>query len=339
MQNSENLRNGLVYDPALDGLRGFSVAAVIMCHAYNSVAPGGWVGVDVFFVLSGYLITSLLRDELAQRGAVNLWRFYYRRLLRLMPPLWCLLLALLPIVLLWHPDQLKGWLTSAAYVMNWNRAFGWAPDYVLGHTWSLSEEEQFYLLWPAAFLCLANRRPLRWLCGLLLIAIVWRCYSVWRGAAPNWTYNNFFTHSDPIILGCILALVEIPADVARMFAKLWFVWIVVFLSLGATLAFGLPFTHSIGITLTSLTGAALLISSRDGPLRRILTWQPAVFTGKISYALYLWHYPLLLFAEKRGLNPLLPIAAAYLIAVASYFTVEAYFRALKRSPALSPVVA
>jgi peptidoglycan/LPS O-acetylase OafA/YrhL len=101
------------------------------------------------------------------------------------------------------------------------------------------------------------------------------------------------------------------------------------LGLGASLTFGTAFADGVGLTLTSLTGAALVIASGQGPLRNVLKWQPAVFTGKISYALYLWHYPLLLFSEKRALNPALPIAAAYLIAVASYFTVEAYFRKLR----------
>ena len=193
----------LRYNPALDGIRGFAVIAVVLCHADEALVPGGGTGVDLFFVLSGYLISSLLRDEFAASGKIDFLRFYIRRAARLMPPLWCMLLAFLPFILFGHhrADLIKPWLATAAYTMNWNRAFAWWPHYAFGHTWSLAAEEQFYILWPGLFLLVRARKPLLWLSATIAIITFWRFHLVATGAPLIRTYNGFDTHADPISAG------------------------------------------------------------------------------------------------------------------------------------------
>jgi peptidoglycan/LPS O-acetylase OafA/YrhL len=323
----------LAYDAALEGLRGIAIIAVILLHMNNQLFPGGWIGVDVFFVLSGYLITSVLRNEVEARGAVDLKRFHWHRILRLMPALWCLLLTLLPLLLFKHQEKLGAWIASASYTMNWYRAFEWGPDYVLGHTWSLAAEQQFYVLWPLAFILIRGRRPVVWLMALALTTTAWRFYLAGTGASPIRTYNDFFAHADPLLMGCILALVKVPKSLAQVCSYLWWLWLSAFLIFVATVSYGEWFGDTAGISLGGLIGVALLLASPQGPIRGILTWRPLVFTGKISYAFYLWHFPLL---NWHRLPPLLAVVAAYLIATLSYFTVERYFRRLKNRQTADP---
>ena len=148
------------YEPSLDGLRAFSILSVVIYHLSEDSLPGGWSGVDTFFVLSGYLITRLLAGELVMNGEIQFLQFYIRRALRLGPALVCLLAFVVLLVLIFRDlNLLRAAALSLIYMMNWNRAFDWFPPTLLGHTWSLSMEEQFYLLWPGLFSFVYNRRP------------------------------------------------------------------------------------------------------------------------------------------------------------------------------------
>lgn len=327
------MQKRLTYEPALDGLRAIAVFAVMIFHAYPGVLPGGWAGVDIFFVLSGYLITRLLQDEVENSGELNLIRFYIRRALRLMPALWTLLLFVLVLILFSrHREEIaKAWVMAATYLMNWNRAFGIWPEWYLGHTWSLAAEEQFYLLWPMAFLLVRDRRPLLFIGAGILGVMVLRLLLRLDGANAIRIYNGFGTHADTLLIGCGLAFVTIPESVRAFLARAWFVWAAAIGVVFFTLPWNSKGALTIGLPMIGLAAAALVVASRHGVLHRILGWRPAVFTGRISYALYLWHFPLLNLARVRmpGISPILPLVAAYAVAVISYFTVEAYFRKLK----------
>jgi len=189
------------YEPSLDGLRAIAVTSVVIYHANGALLPGGWAGVDVFFVLSGFLISTLLLREISISNTINLRKFYTRRVLRLMPAFVCLIAVLLPVS--WFSRHYRvvdfdAILMAASYVMNWNRSFAWFPGDggFLGHTWSLAMEEQFYLFWPFTLLYLARwRRALPFIIlGLIVVVVSWRLFLVHSGARMERTYTNGVKH-------------------------------------------------------------------------------------------------------------------------------------------------
>ncbi len=335
------------YEPALDGIRAFAITSVVFYHALPTELVGGWVGVDVFFVLSGYLITRLLAQELQASGTINFRFFYMRRVLRLLPAFAALLLfQLLRIALEGNPvvarQMLEATLISATYLINWSRAFEWLPQDVLGHTWSLAMEEQFYLIWPVTLLLVWKRRPLTWLTGAIVVIVAWRCVLAFTGSDPERTYNGFDTHADALLIGCVLALLPADAPIlvhVRRFSALPLAALtamVLFLIHSALL------TQTIGLTAAALFAAWLIVAAGvDGWLKRLLSLKPLSYTGRISYGWYLWHFPILLIgvntipgltnAGRAGL-----VLAAYPVAMASYHFIERPFLALRprfRAPA------
>ena len=211
-QSGHSLESSLRYNPALDGLRAVAIALVIADHCHVPGFDGGYFGVDLFFVLSGFLITRLLVDEFDAAGQIDLPRFYLRRLLRLAPPLLLLLAAYLVIApMIWPQYGLWSHIRDAAlagfYLSDYGRAF-WHYPIALQHTWSLSVEEHFYLIWPFAVLLLA-RIELRWriagLFGIYLIATAWRIFEY---ESSGWvaTYFRFDTRMSGLICGALLAI-------------------------------------------------------------------------------------------------------------------------------------
>jgi peptidoglycan/LPS O-acetylase OafA/YrhL len=327
----------LKYEPSLDGIRSLAVVAVLTFHAFPDYIPGGWIGVDLFFVLSGFLITKILLDEIDRTGTLDLRIFYYRRFLRLMPPLWSVLLAVLPVIIIAKNSDLlfKAWAAAATYLMNFNRAFGWGPEYPLGHTWSLAAEEQFYLIWPVFILLAGNRRRLWWWTIILIaVSIAVRLFLISRGASPIRIYNGFVTHSDPILFGCVLAATEVPVLWRRVISELWPLWLGLIFALTIQLPAMRNDIMGVGLPLLGLLGCFLIISAMHGEiLRALLSIRPIVFTGKISYALYLWHFPLLQFSAVKfhltGFLLFIPVAVSFCAAILSHYTLEAFFRKLK----------
>lgn len=321
------------YDPALDGLRALAVGAVVIYHVDDALLPGGWAGVDVFFVLSGFLITSILQRELDQTGTINLMRFYLRRALRLTPALALLLIAAVIAGAFLHEFRraVGASLFAATYTMNWNRAFGWGPQWALGHTWSLAMEEQFYLLWPALLLLLPRKSQLPSALIFTIIIVAWRCHLAYAGADAERTYNGFDTHADALLIGCLIRFIGeprrlpgLPAISAAALAAIAAIF--------AVMPLHSILSQSLGLSVAALVSALLIICARrEGWLRSIFLWRPLVFTGRISYGFYLWHYPLLLL--MKPLLPkslaLLPVPLAYLLAIISFYTVEAYFQRMK----------
>jgi peptidoglycan/LPS O-acetylase OafA/YrhL len=324
------------YNPALDGIRALAITEVIARHAFPSFFLGWGIGVDVFFTLTGYLITQILLQHIQTTGSIDLKQFYVNRALRLMPPLWTLLLALLIPSLLAHhwKSLMEAWAMAATYLMNFNRAFAWWPETFLGHTWSLAQQEQFYILWPLIFLLIKGRHMARYVIGLLVVAFLWRLYLVDHGATAARIYNGLDTHLDSILVGSGLAFVSIPTRIKRYICAAWFVWPAVLAISCVSLPYASKSAQLFGSPLTGLVAACLIVATDQPVLQRALTTGSLIFTGRISYALYLWHYPLIDIAVQRyafkGIALLVPVAIAYLVATLSYFTIEAYFRNLKR---------
>ncbi|MGH1573779.1 acyltransferase family protein [Methylobacterium sp. P31] len=232
-------------------------------------------------------------------------------------------------------------LVSGLYLMNWFKAFGLPQGGYLIHTWSLSMEEQFYVLWPFALLFIIDRKPLRWITAAIVTVVLWRNYLVFSGVDPERTYAGFDTHADALLIGCALALLPISARTsarARRFAVFPLTIMVLMLAEAERRTF---FTQTIGLTIAYLIAAWLLvIALQPGFFREMLSLRPLVYTGRISYGWYLWHFPILvagnLVLGKMHLpqSAVVAVTAAlvltsYLISACSYQFIERPFLRLK----------
>jgi peptidoglycan/LPS O-acetylase OafA/YrhL len=321
------------YLPALDGMRGLAVLAVMAHHAGWRLARGGYVGVDVFFVLSGFLITALLAQEWEQSGKFDLRSFYIRRALRLMPALYLLLAAYVAYAAAvsfriggdrwWQPP-----LYAATYVTNWVRALaGVRSAEPLGHTWSLSIEEQFYVAWPLLLRGLLRSRlskgqVLGVIVGLIVAAAGTRT-ALWHAiddpvARVHRVYNGFDTRADSLLVGCLLALAlswgRLPAWCTRptvlRAASAGSILLLALVTL--RLAYDSALLYHGGLLLIAGAAAVLIVQVLHDPpqaLSRVLEAPLLVGIGRISYGLYLWHYPI--FVLMRGAH--LPAGQAQLI--------------------------
>jgi peptidoglycan/LPS O-acetylase OafA/YrhL len=337
----------LTYRPALDGLRGVAIIGVFAHHAQVPFLAGGFIGVDIFFVLSGFLITALLLQEAAETRRISLRSFYIRRALRLLPALAVLLGALLLVPRAFgmtRADAAVVSTVSALYASNWVRAFDVLDLEVLSHTWSLSIEEQFYLLWPplvAVSVGLGLRR--RWLVLVALAGIaeatiarsaLWTTDESWRRL-----YNGLDTRIDTLLVGALAALVlaSLPSlDVLRGRAFRAIVLVAALVLVGAMHAGRIGASamyFGIG-TLVALCAALVVIGTvtADRGISSLLAFGPLVWIGRISYGLYLWHYPVVvgLFDSHRlarlGINPAwwipMQIGASLALATASFYLLE-----------------
>ena len=295
----------LGYRPALDGLRAVGVLAVLLGH--SELLSGGFLGVDVFFVLSGFLITSLLLEEHARVGRVSLRGFYTRRALRLLP-------ALAPVVVVgggamiaWSPgwDSIGFVLSVLFYVANWAIVAGHSQG-LLAHTWSLAIEEQFYILWPVVLLLLLRVTRRRILLALLLaaaapLAVAYRFWTLVTTAAsdPSRLYVGLDTHADPLLIGCALGLFCHSALFKRTRAAAigWnvagVVAVPVLVGLFLWSRFPIDYAFASVSTWIALATAVLIVATLapGSPVAWLLSQRPLTWIGKRSYALYLWHYP------------------------------------------------
>jgi peptidoglycan/LPS O-acetylase OafA/YrhL len=305
------------YRAEIDGLRAVAVVPVILFHAGFAVARGGYVGVDVFFVISGYLITSILRDEL-ERGAFSVVRFYERRARRILPALFLVMAACLPFAWAWMlPADRKGFAQSLVAVSTFgsNLLFWRTSDYFdiatelkpLLHTWSLSVEEQYYVLFPL-LLALAWGLGKRWI-GAGLAALSIASLALAQYTSTRYPQAAFFllpARAWELFIGALLAL--FPARLQALQGQRRLAGALGLLGLGAisisVLVFdaGTPFPSLYALVPT--LGAALVIACAT-PATAVgrLLCQPAVVgVGLISYSAYLWHQPLFAFARHRSLD-------------------------------------
>lgn len=305
------------YRADIQGLRAVAVGAVLAFHLWPNRAPGGFVGVDVFFVISGFLITGHLLREIASTGTVLLRRFWAKRIARLLPAAF-LVLAVVTVATFvfvpknFWPDYFSQIRASALYFENWQLAWD-ATDYMaqdasptaLQHYWTLSVEEQFYVAWPLLIVVTlaitrhfwvrgSARIQLFVLLGGVALASLWFSVVV-TYSDPAWAYFSSFTRVWEFAAGGLLAFA--PTSLAwNSFIRWAMGWLGVFLVVLSCFVIG-PDSYFPGyVALLPVAGAVMVLvaggGARDGA-GPLLTLKPLVWIGDISYSLYLWHWPLI----------------------------------------------
>jgi peptidoglycan/LPS O-acetylase OafA/YrhL len=322
--------------PSLDGLRAISIAFVLVAHlttprhiagGLSPLAPLaklGEFGVRVFFVISGYLITSILLAELQHKAWIFLPRFYFRRVLRLFPAAYFYILVI-AVLAAKHFVTLERWdlIAAVTYTMNYHDARTWS----LGHLWSLAIEEQFYLLWPLTLRTLGQARSTRFLIALVVVAPFLRLASPYVGPA-----FNFLVWSDALATGCLLAILreDLAANrrYARLLASRWF-FLVPVLALVANYVPSTKFYWLVSGTVMNLSIAASAdwaMRKPDTAIGRFLNLPAVSFMGVLSYSLYLWQQ---IFLNRASVSPYCAfptnIILAAAMALVSYLVIEAPF--------------
>ena len=343
-------RRVLGYQPALDGLRALAITLVVCFHFFG--LPGGYLGVDLFFVLSGFLITTLLLEERARYHAISFGRFYLRRALRLFPALWVFLAASLVIYAALGSGvrgQLKAVVLGLTYTTNLGVITGhW--DGRFGHLWSLAVEEQFYLVWPLVLVLVlrTKRVSLRTFglatAGAATVAMLARLTAE-PAQLPFRIDSGSVTRFDSVLLGCAAGLLfasSAGAVFRRAATSLPVVavavgicaWLVTTESETRSVYHGLTYVFSLAFAFVLVA----VVKHEDSPrwtgwLRRPLTVPPLVFLGRISYAVYLWHLEVMIWCEQKelpqrigsGWTHVVEIAGTLAVATASYYLVERWF--------------
>lgn len=339
------------YRPDIDGLRAVAVMAVVLHHLSSRFFPGGYVGVDVFFVISGYLITKIISREMAD-GTFTFARFYERRIRRIFPALFAVLIAVLiaGYFILLPSDYLAtfrgalGTVLFSANIVFWRDLMEgyFAADAKLNpllHMWSLGVEEQFYLIFPLLLLLCSKYLKGRLLPVLLLASAISLLAA--QFLLSDKSVAVFFLlpfRAWELLAGAILAVVAVPQLGAR--------WPREALAFAGLMAILVPvFAYDAGTAFPAMTavppvlGAAILIYVGTGGstgVTRLLQLRPVVYLGLISYSLYLWHWPLIVFTRFwTGLAPLTPwipalLVASVLVASASFHFIEQPFRQIGR---------
>lgn len=333
------------YRKDIDGLRAVAIVPVVLYHTGLSGLGGGFIGVDVFFVISGYLITSILADEI-RRGEISILGFYERRARRIFPALFVMLLvsiAAFTTILL--PFDLRAFSRSVIATVSFtsNILFHLESGYFaapselkpLLHTWSLAVEEQFYILFPILLVLLSRTGRRTRNTALVAIATLSFAINLWGVRPhPSATFYLLPARAWELLLGSLLALDILPAPVGRGLREVAAALGLALIGTGMlTLSAADPFPGW-NATLPCI-GTALIIWAGiggDSLGGRLLGLQPLVFIGRISYSLYLWHWPIIVFvryATDRALSPAeagMAVAASLVAATLSWRFIEQPFR-------------
>ena len=309
----------MTYRPELDGIRALAILLVLAQHInLPSSTLAGMVGVNLFFVLSGYLITSLLIKEQDGTGRIDLRRFYERRVRRLIPALVAVLIATGALMAIMGRlgDYIGPAAVSFFYVSDIAKSIGYDLGYV-GHTWSLAMEEQFYLLWPALLIF----APRKWLAPLAIAGII-GAVALQLLLVPDNVLAHFRpdVRADAILWGCLIAL--IPVAVPRWAAAAAGIALFV-------VSFTFLWPYAIG--LSSVLSAVFIAGAAT--LAPILSVRPLVRIGQISYGMYLWHaLPVGLFEQQTLAGNVLAMAAVVAITIALALVSERWIERPFRRP-------
>ncbi|MEO8457406.1 MAG: acyltransferase family protein [Chloroflexota bacterium] len=350
------VRSGaLKYIPAIDGLRALAVTAVLLYHSALGWLPGGFLGVEVFFVISGYLITSLLIADRAKHGNVSLLSFWKRRARRLLPAAFMLIIATLVYSVVFLPDEVAALrgnaLAAFGYVSNWYQIFHSQSYFeslgrpsLLKHLWSLGVEEQFYLVWPIVFTLVLARLRRRYAFGLIVAgamasaALMW--YKFDPAGDPSRIYYGTDTRASGLLIGAALAFAWQAGGLtakANRFLR-WTPDVCGIVALAALTAIALVIHETdavlyrggfaiVGLATAVLIAAAVHPDARI--LRRVLGQRPLLWLGTRSYSIYLWHWPVFMLTRPGqdialGAVPAfaLRLAITFVVAELSYRLVE-----------------
>ena len=355
------------YLPSIDSLRALAVLAVIIYHVDVNYLPGGFLGVDLFFVLSGYLISSLIIKEFRKTGTVNLYNFYIRRARRLLPAVYFMITVGLVVMVLFnevllhksHLDAIFGYIYSSNWwyifhKLDYFDSFGAQSPFK--HLWSLAIEEQFYMIFPLLFL-LVNRKKkskdgtfklnknfLYVVLGLILVSLIAHILLFDINNISR-IYFGTDTRAFSLLVGVVGAILY-PME--RLHTKVTpqqnLIYSVISLVSIATLITVMIYTSEYntwlyrgGFLLVAILGLIVIISSgkQHTVMARLLSFKPVVFIGKISYSLYLWHFPILVLttpvAEIGNTNiyfVILRVILTFVVAIVSYVFVETPIRKL-----------
>ena len=355
------------YLPSIDSLRALAVLAVIIYHVDVNYLPGGFLGVDLFFVLSGYLISSLIIKEYRKTGSLNLYNFYIRRARRLLPAVYFMITVGLVVMVLFnevllrksHLDAIFGYIYSSNWwyifhKLDYFDSFGAQSPFI--HLWSLAIEEQFYMIFPLLFLLInrkkkskdgtykLNKNFLYVVLGLILVSLIAHILLFDINNISR-IYFGTDTRAFSLLVGVVGAILY-PME--KLHAKVTpqqnIMYSVVSLVSIATLITVMIYTSEYntwlyrgGFLLVAILGLIVIISSgkQHTLMSRLLSFKPVVFIGKISYSLYLWHFPVLVLTtpvSEIG-NPniifvILRVILTFALATASYVFVETPIRKL-----------
>lgn len=328
------------YRPEVDGLRAVAVIIVLLFHAEPSWCPGGFIGVDVFFVISGFLITSIIRKEIAAEK-FSLLDFYERRARRILPAFAVMLAVVLSVCLfLTLPSAFKGVGRSVmASALSVSNVLFWAEDGYFAvaseekpllHTWSLGVEEQFYVLLPLLVMWSGGgRRCIRLIsiCGATSLL-----FSIWQTRYyPSAAFFLLPARAWEMLLGSFLATVRVDGVPARIRNASSMIGLIGILYGVCSYSVATRFPGESAL-LPCLGAAAIIMGTSEGLVSQILSLRPVVFVGRISYSLYLWHWPILVLARQFNIVPLTTfqttacLAVSVIFAVLSWRFVEQPFR-------------
>lgn len=330
------------YFPALDGLRGLMALGVIFAHVKLAWFPGAQIMMDVFFVISGFLITLILLRNVKRTGNLQLLKFFARRVRRLYPALLLVIVVYLVVAAI-LVDDLAPILTDAIrtlfYYSNWTKLYDHVYPTYFEHTWSLSIEEQFYLLWPALLLItlklrLGRAKTLLLFAGLMLIAAGWRNFLVFEGVEWSRVYYGLDTRMDAFFMGGILAIAWgewgekwrrsiIFLRLMQVCACLLFVLI---LLCKPREIYYFVWQQSLVLLFSGATVLALILPMENW-FKSCLSSRPIQRLGLMCYGIYLWHWPLLwLLVVKFSFPPIVNLAivmpSTLLLAYLTYRYIE-----------------
>ncbi|WP_314549530.1 acyltransferase family protein [uncultured Gemella sp.] len=355
------------YLPSIDSLRALAVLAVIIYHVDVNYLPGGFLGVDLFFVLSGYLISSLIIKEYKKTGSLNLYNFYIRRARRLLPAVYFMITVVLVVMVMFngvllkksHLDAIFGYIYSSNWwyifhKLDYFDSFGSQSPFK--HLWSLAIEEQFYMIFPLLFLLVngkkktkdgsykLNRNFLYVILGVILVSLIahiilfdinnisriyfgtdTRAFSLLVGAVGAILYpidklNTKITPQENLVYS-VVSLISIAALITIMiYTSEYNTWL-----------------YRGGFLLVAILGIIIIISSgkQHTVMAKLLSFKPVVFIGKISYSLYLWHFPVLVLTtpvseigKPNIFFVVLRVILTFILAIISYALVETPIRKL-----------